>query len=170
MKKTFIITACLVLVMLYACNREENTVTDRNETIRDTGITMDDINDFYYTEEFINFNASYTRYRFYKEEGRYMFFYETRERKDDYGPCTEEDRTSYGTAEIKESEWAEFFSYLKDGSVKNRKEDPDDGGSGPWLFIYTDKGPKEGQEYHFTDYGLLKGFEEYCAKLTDKYR
>ena len=143
-------------------------MSGNNETINGTKITMNDIYDFYYTFSNINYNAFYQRYRFYKEDGRYMFLHDTREVKNDYGPAEEKDRIAFGTFELTESEWAEFFNLIKDGTVKKRSEHTESGDSGPWLYIYTDKGSKDGEEYYFADYGAQQTFVEYCEKLAER--
>ena len=78
-----------------------------------TDIRQEDVTEFYYTYENINFNASYLRYRFYTEDGGYFFYHERRERPDDYGPTTEEDIVSSGTVKLTEAQWGEFFELLK---------------------------------------------------------
>ena len=50
-----------------------------------TDVRQADVTEFYYTYENINYNACYLRYRFYVEDGKYYFYHEARERKDDYG-------------------------------------------------------------------------------------
>ena len=76
----------LFCVMLTGCGEQkvtvENTVSGK-QMIVGTDIGLDEITDFYYTEENINYDAYYQRYRFYVEDGKHLFFHETRERKDD---------------------------------------------------------------------------------------
>ena len=105
-------------------------------------IKEDDINEFYYTKENINYDAYYQRYRFYVEDGKHMFFHETRERKDEYGPCTEDDTTLTGTIELTDDQWSEFTDLVSGGTVKSREDSADAGGTGPWLYLYwtNDKG------------------------------
>ena len=75
------------LTMLFGCgNRGRETVTNRN-------IPIEDITAFYFTVENVNFDAFYQRYRFYVDNGAYLFDHETRERPGDYGPTTEADVT-----------------------------------------------------------------------------
>ena len=94
-----------------------------------TDIAFEDITDFYYTEENINYDAYYQRYRFYAEDGKHFFFHETRERKNDYGPCTEEDTVQTGTIELSDDQWSEFTALVKGGIVTVRKDTADSGGS-----------------------------------------
>ena len=73
-------------VLLCGCSKNE----DLTDTITNKRIPIEDITDFYYTYENINYNAFYQRYRFYVEDDKLMFFHETRERPNDYGWTTEE--------------------------------------------------------------------------------
>ena len=60
----------------------------KKETVTNKRIPYDDVTEFCYTEENINYNAFRRRYRFYREDGKYLFYHETRERPDRYGPTT----------------------------------------------------------------------------------
>ena len=73
---------------------------DKTETITNRNIPVQDITEFYYTYENINFNAFYQRYHFYVDGERYMFHHETREKPNGYGWTTEEDITKSGTFEL----------------------------------------------------------------------
>ncbi len=136
--------------------------------ITNMNIPAGDVTDFYYTYENINYNAFYQRYRFYTEDGKYMFFHETRERPGNYGWTTEEDVTASGNFEIGADGWAEVMELLKDGTVKEREEEVESGDSGPWLYIYWKGDADRYQEYTFASYGDQKAFEEYCGKLAKK--
>ena len=98
-----ILLTCCVLAFA-GCGKE------MKETLTDRKIPTDDVTEFYYTCENINFNASYQRYRFYKEDGNCLFYHETRERPGEYGPTTEKDITKSGTAELSAEEWNTFLS------------------------------------------------------------
>ena len=126
---------------------------------------MEDITDFYYTEENINYDAFYQRYRFYVEDGKYYFFHETRERKDDYGPCTEEDTTLTGTIELTEDQWSGFAGLVEGGKVRSREESADAGGSGPWLYLYWKDDKGKYQQFSFASYAKEKEFTEFCLSL-----
>lgn len=129
-------------------------------------IKSEDIIEFYYTKENINYGAYFLRYRFYVDGGKHMFFHEYRERKDDYGPTTEKDRTTLVECKLNDAQWAEFFRILKDGTVNVRKDNAESGGTGPWLFLYW-KGDKEKyREYTFASFDLQKRFEQFCEVLT----
>ena len=119
-KQLLIITGIVLSVILIGCGTGENTekmTLFSKEYIVGTDIAMDDIADFYYTEENINYDAYYQRYRFYVEDGKHLFFNETRERKDDYGPCTEEDTTQKGTIELTDDQWMKFCELINGGTV-----------------------------------------------------
>lgn len=129
-------------------------------------ILTDDITDFYYTEENINYDAYYQRYRFYAEDGNHMFFHETRERKDDYGPCTEADTTLIGTIELTDDQWLEFTNLVSGGTVKARGDSADSGGTGPWLYLYWTGDKDKYQEFSFESYETQAEFEEFCLTLA----
>ena len=128
-------------------------------------IASGDINDFYYTYYNINFNAFYQRYRFYKEDGKYWFFHETRARENDYGPLDESDTTETGTIELSESRWNDFFDLIKGGEVEKRKDSDESGDSGPWMYIYWNGDKGVYQEYYFPSPEEMSLFTEHCEKL-----
>lgn len=129
-------------------------------------ISSDDITDFYYTYENINYNAEYQRYRFYEEDGKHMFFHETRQRKNDYGPASEEDRTAYGKRELSAEEWDAFFDLLKGGTVKEREEDLNAGDSGPWTYLYRRNDKSGIQQFAFENAGKKSEFIRFCVQLA----
>ena len=170
-KHLLIITGILFCVMLIGCGNGENTGKVSllsKKYLVGTDIKMDDINDFYYTEENINYDAYYQRYRFYVEDGKHFFFNETRERKDDYGPCTEEDTTQIGTIELTDDQWKQFCDLVSGGTVKAREESADSGDSGPWLYLYWTNDKSKYQKFSFASYGDEKAFEEFCLLLAPK--
>lgn len=153
-----IMLCCLAL--LCACGKSpEETVTDRK-------IAAGDITEFYYTRSNINFNAFYQRYRFYVEDGRRLFYHETREKPGEYGPATEDDITASGTVELSDEEWNEFLAFLKDGRVSARTDSAESGGSGPWMFIYWKKDKGKFQVFDFPSASEKLEFEEFCAELA----
>ncbi len=170
-KRIFIIFSVLLLGLLMAgceSGKEQETVSIlRSDKIVGKDILIEDITDFYYTEENINFDAFYQRYRFYAEDGKYYFFHETRERKNDYGWCTEEDTTLIGTLVLSEEQWSAFYEIIKDGIVEKRKDSADAGGSGPWYYLYWKNDKSKYQEYSFASYENEKKFEEYCISLRE---
>ena len=164
-----IITGILLSVLFIGCKAGEGTMKvslPEKEMVVGTDIVFDDINDFYYTEENINYDAYYQRYRFYAEDGKHLFFHETRERKDDYGPCTEEDTTQTGTIELTDDQWSRFCDLVNEGKVKAREESDETGGPGPWLYLYWTNDESKYQQFSFASYGVEKDFEEYCLTLA----
>ncbi len=138
------------------------------EKIVGKNVQIDDITEFYWTYENINYNAHYQRYRFYVEDGKHMFYHVTRDRKDDYGPCSEEDTVKEGTFELSEEEWNRFFDLLTDGTVVNRKDSADSGDSGPWTYLYWKNDKGECQQYSFVSYERGREFETFCMELADR--
>lgn len=95
-----------------------------------------------------------------------MFFHETIERKDDYGPCTEDDTTLIGTIELTEEQWSDFADLVNGGTVKEREDSADSGGTGPWLYLYWTNDKGKYQQFSFDSYGTQAKFEEYCLSLV----
>ncbi len=166
-----IITGIMFIAMLAGCtaNEEAGEMSLLNKKmIVGTDIAFENINDFYYTEENINYGAYYQRYRFYVEDGKHLFFHETRERKNDYGPCTEEDTVQIGTIELSDDQWSEFTALINGGTVTARKDSADSGGSGPWLYLYWTNDKSKYQQFSFESYGTEAKFEEFCLMLAPK--
>ena len=164
---------CIMTALLTGCGSGEvadvrpgRIFSGEKEFTVGRDIQMEDITDFYYTEENINYDAFYQRYRFYVEDGKHMFFHETRERKDDYGPCTEEDTILIGTIELTDDQWSEFYDLVSGGTVKAREESITDGGDGPWLYLYWTDDKSEIQQFSFESYGREKQFEEFCLSFV----
>lgn len=172
MKKIIlIITGIMLTAMLAGCGTGEDSAEVSlfaKKMIVGTDIAFDDITDFYYTEEKINYDAFYQRYRFYVEDGKHLFFHETRERKNDYGPCTEEDTVQSGTLELSDDQWSEFTKLVKGGTVTAREDSADSGGSGPWLYLYWTDDKSKYQQFSFESYGTEAKFEEFCLTLAPK--
>lgn len=131
-------------------------------------ITEDDIREFYYTVENINLDAYYLRYKFYVDDGRHMFLFEERQRPDDYGPATEEDTTAKATFEMSDDEWSRFCKIISGGTVKEREDDPGDGDTGPWTYLYWEGDKDRYQQYSFRSQSRRKDFEELCSELAEK--
>ena len=170
MKKYLTITIVLMLVALLAgCSKKEDSADlplSGSGMIVGKDIQIEDITDFYYTEENINYDAYYQRYRFYVEDGKHMFFHETRERKNDYGPCTEDDTTLIGTMELTDDQWSQFADFVSGGTVKAREDSTDAGGSGPWLYLYWKNDKGKYQQFSFDSYDTEARFEEFCLSLV----
>ncbi|MBR4758567.1 MAG: hypothetical protein IK078_00265 [Lachnospiraceae bacterium] len=170
MKKILKLTICILLfVLLTGCGESEEADTMpifSNAKTVGKDIQKEDITDFYYTVENINYDAFYQRYRFYVEDGKYFFFHETRERKNDYGPCTENDTTKTGTVELTEDQWSGFYELVKGGAVKAREESSDSGGTGPWLYLYWTNDKAKYQQFSFASYATEEKFVKFCEALA----
>ena len=166
MKRMRFLSLCLLAgLLLTGCKA---VLVLKSEFTVGTDIRQEDISEFYYTYENINYNAFYQRYRFYAEDGSYYFYHETRERPEDYGPATEEDITASGTVELTEAQWGEFFGYLKDGTVVKRAESTESGSRGPWLYLYWSGDKSEYQEFSFDSVTTRRSFEDFCAELAQQ--
>lgn len=162
MKKRRIISFCMAAsLLLGGCGK-----LLKSEYAVGTDIQQADVTEFYYTYENINYNACYLRYRFFAEDGKYYFYHEARERKDDYGPTTEADITAKGTVELTEAQWAAFFDCLRDGTVVKRGVSAESGGRGPWTYLYWTGDKSEYQEFSFASLEKRGEFEELCEKLV----
>lgn len=138
------------------------------ENVTNRKIPFDDITEFYYTVENVNYDAFYQRYRFYTEDGKYMFYHETREKPGEYGPTTERDITKSGAVILSADEWKNFIGFLKDGTV-SAKNDPDESGeSGPWTFIYWKNDKGKYRAFDFKSYDTRVEFEGFCSALAQK--
>ena len=131
-------------------------------------IRINDVTDFYYTVENINYGAFYQRYRFFLEDGGYRFFHERRERPDDYGPAGVEDIVKTGTVTLTEEEWQAFFDCLKGGTVRNRSDSAESGGRGPWTYLYWKKDRGTCQEFTFASPEARAAFEKLSEKLAER--
>ena len=129
-----------------------------------TDVKQSDVTDFYYTVSSSTNPPSYQRYRFYAENGAHFFFHETRE--GDHWPLTEADATASGTVELSEDQWNAFFACVSGGTVRNREEHTESGGSGPWLYLYWNGDRSKTQEYAFASLEKRAAFEELCAGLA----
>ena len=161
MKKKALITMMLLPAMLlFGCSGGSG-----NGSVKVDGIKAEDINEFYYTYENINFNACYQRYLFHVVDGKYMFFHEKRENPGEYGWLDENYTVRKGDFELTDEEWDQFIELIKDGKVVKRQEHLEDGGSGPWMFIYAGT-DKVGKEYYFQPADQVLAFEDFCEKLA----
>ncbi len=159
MKRFLLLIICLfALVFFHSVQAAAQTVGP--------DILAEDITDFYYTYNWIGYNAEYLRYRFYAEDGKRFFFHESRGTKDDYGWNTEDDVISSGTVELTEEQWEAFFMLLRDGTVKSRSEEVLDGDSGPWMYLYLKGDDPAGREYTFPSSAARNDFIEFCEGLS----
>lgn len=122
-----------------------------------------EIREFYFTRSGSTNPPEFQRYRLYTENGAHWFYHETRE--GDHWPLTESDITVSGKKQLSEEEWKTFYSLLEGGTVRNRSENLDSGGDGPWLYLYWNGDHDKTQEYSFASYGNERAFEEACQKM-----
>ena len=109
-------------------------------------IAEKDITDFCYTFDVPLEVSEYQRYRFWTEDGKKLFFHETR--RGGSWPLTEEYTVKSGTVALTDEEWAAFLSCLQDGMADAPDPEPVDGDSGPWMQLYWtgDEGRYHGAE------------------------
>ena len=129
-------------------------------------IAAADVTEFYYTVAGSTNPPDYQRYRFSVEDGRYLFYHETR--AGDHWPLTEADITVSGSKELTAAEWAEFWALLDGGQVRSREDDASAGGSGPWLYLYWQGDRDRYQQFSFADAGRLAAFEDFCRALSEE--
>ncbi len=158
--KKGVLLIMLCLTLFGGCGK------NAKETVSNRKIPVGDITEFYYTYENINYDAFYQRYRFYTEDGRYMFYHEKREKPGEYGPTAEKDITDSGTVELSADEWNSFLTFLKNGKVSARKDSAVSGDAGPWTFIYWKNDKGKYQVFDFPSYDTRCRFEEFCSALA----
>ena len=158
-----IVLAALASVSLVGCG---GTDPEADGFIYASGAKADGLYEFYYTYENINYNAEYLRYLFYIEDNVPYFYYEKRERPNDYGPATEEDITAQGTVELNEEQWSTFAAFIEEGSYGPKKDSAVSGDRGPWTYIYFQKNPKKQLEFEFASWEKLAEFESFCAEMA----
>ena len=130
-----------------------------------TDVAMGDVTDFDYTYSSSTYPPHYQRYRFYKEDGAYKFFHETRE--GDHFPLTEADATVSETTELSGDQWSDFLVLLVGGRAVARQEHLEDGDSGPWLYLYWTGDQGDIQEFSFVSYDTRLAFESLCESLRN---
>lgn len=168
-RRSFIAILFLFVALLAGCGAKEESADMAvfgGGKIVGKDIQTEDITDFYYTEENINYDAHYQRYRFYVEGGKHIFFHETRERKNDYGPCTEDDTILIGSIELTDEQWSQFIDLVNGGIVKARGDSAESGGTGPWLYLYWTNDKGKYQQFSFDSYETQAKFEKFCLSLV----
>ena len=137
--------------------------SQRQAWVVGTDIDFADITDFYYTYDASTNPPFFQRYRLYVEDGRTLFYHETRENGG--WPQTEEDITVSGTVELSEAQVEAFRACLEGGTVRPREESLDTGDAGPWLFLYWTGDRGENQAFTFPSWEAQTRFEALCADL-----
>ena len=160
MKKIAIFVLCLALLPIFGCGKPKNGVY-----VMGVDIAPEDVTEFYYTVSTSTFPPHDQRYRFYKEDGAYKFFHETRE--GDHFPLTEADATQTGTVELSGDQWSDLLVLLVGGRVIARLEHLDSGDDGPWLYLYWKGDKGDIQEFSFVSYETRLAFEALCESLSN---
>jgi len=165
------VTAVLLvfLLILMGCTGGKTMASPflvKNKAVVGNDIVAEDITEFYYTYATSTNPPRYQRYRFYVKESSYLFYHEKRE--GNHWPLTEKDITVSGTKELSKDQWTAFFNCVKGGNVKKREESTEDGGHGPWLFLYWKGDRSEYQQFSFASVEKKKSFEELCSMLKNE--
>ena len=128
-------------------------------------IYLEEITDFYYTAANTENNSGYLRYRFYVKDGSYFFSFDKRDANGNYAAAEGESGSGAGNVSLGTEERLAFFKLIQNGNVKARDESSENGGSGPWMYLYTEKYP-DGLVFHFASATEQTAFEAYCAELA----
>ena len=128
-------------------------------------IYLEEITDFYYTAANPENSSGYLRYRFYVKDGSYLFSFDKRDANGNYAATEGESGSGAGNVSLGTEERLAFFKLIQNGNVKARDESSENGGSGPWMYLYTEKYP-DGLVFHFASATEQTAFEEYCAELA----
>lgn len=128
-------------------------------------IYLEEITDFYYTAANTENSSGYLRYRFYVKDGSYLFSFDKRDANGNYAAAEGESGSGAGNVSLGTEERLAFFKLIQNGNVKARDESSENGGSGPWMYLYTEKYP-DGLVFHFASATEQTAFEEYCAELA----
>ena len=136
----------------------------QREYLVGSDVLKERIREFYYTLSSSAYPPRYQRFRFFMEDGRYLFYHESR--AGNHFPLREKDVTASGTRELRATEWDELYSCLENGTVRARREHLESGGAGPWLYLYWDGDAGRVQEYTFASHEKRKRFEAWCEALA----
>ena len=154
-----IISFLFIIIILVGCTMfEKRFIVGKN-------ISIEDINEFYYTYSTSTNPAEYQRYHFYKQDNNYYFFHDYR--TGSAFPLSEKYRVRSDRINIDEDKWKQLYSLLEDGIVTSRKENIESGSSGPWLYLYWKSDKNKYQEFSFKSYEKLKEFEEFCKSMIN---
>lgn len=128
-------------------------------------IYLEEITDFYYTAANTENSSGYLRYRFYVKDGSYFFSFDKRDANGNYAAAEGESGSDAGNVSLGTEARLAFFKLIQTGSVKARDDSSENGGSGPWMYLYTEKYP-DGLVFHFASATEQTAFEAYCAELA----
>lgn len=141
----------------------ESSAAEEALKMTQADIYLEEITDFYYTAANSENNSGYLRYRFYVKDGSYFFSFDKRDANGNYAAA--EGESGSGNVSLGTEERLAFFKLIQTGSIKARDESSENGGSGPWMYLYTEKYP-DGLVFHFASATEQTAFEEYCAELA----
>ena len=143
----------------------ESSAAEEALKMTQTDIYLEEITDFYYTAANTENSSGYLRYRFYVKDGSYFFSFDKRDANGNYAAAEGESGSGNGNVSLGTEERLAFFKLIQTGNVKARDESSENGGSGPWMYLYTEKYP-DGLVFHFASATEQSAFEEYCAELA----
>ena len=143
----------------------ESSATEEALKMTQADIYLEEITDFYYTAANAENNSGYLRYRFYVKDGSYFFSFDKRDANGNYAAAEGESGSGAGNVSLGTEERLAFFKLIQNGNVKARDESSENGGSGPWMYLYTEKYP-DGLVFHFASATEQTAFEAYCAELA----
>ena len=112
----------------------------KDKTVVGRDILAEDITDFSFTYEESD-SLTYQIYRFYMEEGKYIFFHERKEN----------DTISTGTIELTQEQWNSFFSWIKGGTIERYEV--------PGYTISISWNDNEDHPYSFPSFGAITAFQ-----------
>ena len=143
----------------------ESSVAEEALKMTQADIYLEEITDFYYTAANAENSSGYLRYRFYVKDGSYLFSFDKRDANGNYAAAEGESGSGNGNVSLGTEERLAFFKLIQNGSIKARDESSENGGSGPWMYLYTEKYP-DGLVFHFASATEQTAFEAYCAELA----
>ena len=143
----------------------ESSAAEEALKMTQADIYLEEITDFYYTAANTENSSGYLRYRFYVKDGSYFFSFDKRDANGNYAAAEGESGSGNGNVSLGTEERLAFFKLIQTGSIKARDESSENGGSGPWMYLYTEKYP-DGLVFHFASATEQTAFEEYCAELA----
>lgn len=143
----------------------ESSATEEALKMTQADIYLEEITDFYYTAANTENSSGYLRYRFYVKDGSYFFSFDKRDANGNYAAAEGESGSGAGNVSLDTEERLAFFKLIQNGNVKARDESSENGGSGPWMYLYTEKYP-DGLVFHFASATEQTAFEAYCAELA----
>lgn len=141
----------------------ESSAAEEALKMTQADIYLEEITDFYYTAANTENSSGYLRYRFYVKDGSYFFSFDKRDANGNYTAA--EGESGSGNVSLGTEERLAFFKLIQNGNVKARDESSENGGSGPWMYLYTEKYP-DGLVFHFASATEQTAFEAYCAELA----